>query len=37
MSLYYFHLVSPDEFIPDYQGKDFNELIKACCHAQSLA
>jgi hypothetical protein len=36
MSLYYFHLVSRKEFIRDYQGNDFSELINACCHAKSL-
>ena len=36
MRLYYFHLVSREEFIRDYQGKDFSDLVGAYRHARSL-
>jgi hypothetical protein len=36
MSLFYFHLVSDEEFIPDHQGKEFSSLVEAYCHVRSL-
>ena len=36
MSLFYFHLVSHEQFIRDDRGKEFNDLIEAYSHVRSL-
>src|SRR5215510_4561250 len=36
MSLFFFHLVSKDEFIRDDKGKQFGDIFEAYCFASSL-